>query len=118
MSFIERFAAEGWLEVGGVFDAGLVDSLRDEVDRQTELPTASCAHRDCLQVGDQRLMLSVMLCGPFLDPALYANPILLGILGQFLGEGFLIDSLTCVVAQPGAGEQTPHRDVPLLFPER
>ena len=118
MSFVERFAAEGWLEVGRVFDIRLVDALRDEVDRQYALLTAPGEHRGYLQVGDERVMLSVMLSGPFLDPALFANPILMGILGQFLGEGLLIDSFTCVVALPAAGEQKMHRDVPVLFPER
>jgi ectoine hydroxylase-related dioxygenase (phytanoyl-CoA dioxygenase family) len=63
------------------------------------------------------MMLSVRLTGPFLDPRLYANPLLLPVLQQLLGADLLIDNFTCVIALPGAGEQHLHRDHPALFPE-
>ena len=41
------------------------------------------------QVGEQRVQLPIKLLGPFLDPALYANPLLLGILSGLLGPDIL-----------------------------
>ena len=116
MSFAERFKAEGWLQVDGIFPLALIDELRDEFERQfTSLAAREDQEREYLRVGDERVMLSVALKGPFLDPRLYAQPVLLKILRHFLAEDLLIDSLTCVVALPGAGEQHAHRDHGELF---
>jgi hypothetical protein len=119
MSFAERFSDQGWLQVDNVFDKAFIDELRQDFDRQYDALSASDqAYRGYLRVGDERLMLSIELTGPFLNPDLYAQPVLLRILAQFLGTDLLIDSITCVVALPGAGEQNPHRDHVVLFQQQ
>lgn len=118
MSFDERFDAEGWLRIGGLFDVGLLDDLRGAVERELGEMGPAGRKSSYLRVGDERLMMSVRLAGPFLDPRVYAQPLLLRLLEQLIGPDFLIDSVTCVVALAGAGEQRLHQDHPPLFRER
>ena len=117
VSFAEKFAEAGWLYMGGLFPIDLIDNLRKETERQIhELMDEESGHRGYLRVGDERVMLSVKLKGPFLNPLVYANPFLLTVLSHLLGPDMLIDSFTCVIAMPGAGEQGLHNDHPALFP--
>jgi len=116
--FAERFAAEGWLRVGGLFDRKLIDEVHEECERQLEsLTELHGGHRAYINVGDKRMMLPIRLTGAVANPKLYANPLLLAMLRQLLGNDFLIDNFTCVVALPGAQDQRPHEDHPDLFPE-
>ena len=118
MTFVDQFAEEGWLKIGKVFDPAFIDDLNREFESQyAALTTHQGGHRGYLNVGDERMMLSVRLTGAFLDPRLYANPLLLPVLQQLLGPDLLIDNFTCVIALPGAGEQHLHCDHPALFPE-
>ena len=119
MSFVDQFAEEGWLKIGNAFDPSYIDELNREFERQyNDLTTQHDGHRGYMQVGDERLMLSVRLKGPFLDPQLYAHPLLIPVLQQLLGADMLLDNITCVIALPGAGEQHLHRDHPTLFQEQ
>jgi hypothetical protein len=113
MLFVERFREEGWLKIGGIFDPAFIDELYREYRRQFETLMA----RPHKGLGAGRAQLSVRMEGPFLDSRLYANPMLLGILRQLLGDDLLIDSLNCITALPGAPDQKPHRDHPKLFPD-
>jgi len=117
VSFVEKFTEAGWLQLGGLFPVDLIDRLREEATRQADdLMKEQSGHRGYLRVGDERVMLSVKLQGPFLGPQVYANPILMTVLSQLLGPDILIDSFTCVTAMPGAREQSLHNDHPALFP--
>jgi hypothetical protein len=117
VSFVEKFNEAGWLQMGGLFPIDLIASLCSEAERQVdELMDEKSGHRAYLRVGDERVMLSVKLRGPLLDPQVYANPILLTVLSHLLGPDMLIDSFTCVTAMPGAREQSLHFDHPGLFP--
>ena len=118
MGFAERFAAEGWLKVAGLFDRAFIDEIREESERQLDsLTRLQEGHRAYINVGDKRMMLPIRLTGVLANPKLYANPLLLAMLRELLGPDFLIDNLTCVVALAGAKEQRAHEDHPDLFPE-
>lgn len=118
MRFADRFAAEGWLRVDRLFDPLLIAEVHEEFERQVEtLTRLQNGHRAYINVGDKRMMLPIRLTGAVADPKLYANPLLLVVLRQLLGDDFVIDNVTCVVALPGAQDQRPHEDHPDLFPE-
>lgn len=112
--FQDEFAQRGCLVVDELFDTGLIDRVRDEYRRQYDVldPDNLPPH---LAVGDKRFHLPVRLRGPLLDPNLYGNPILMGMLAMLFRTHFLIDSVTFVTALPGAEEQHHHRDHSLLF---
>ena len=60
MFFVEKFAESGWLQMGGLFQAELIDRLREEVESQLdELLRNEGGRRGYLRVGDERVMLSV-----------------------------------------------------------
>jgi hypothetical protein len=93
----------------GLFDPKLIDAAR--LDFQRQFPELSKDRiRQQLQVGHRRLQLPVEVAGAIADPMLTANPLLLAIVGELLGPEHVIDSVTCVVALPGARAQRLHRD--------
>jgi hypothetical protein len=119
LPFARTFEEKGYLALDGLFDPALIDAIREDFERLYPDPAAESGGRRLFKrVGEKRFMVPLALDGPLLEPALYANPVLLGLLRLVLGEDFLIDSFTCVVALPGAESQKPHYDHPFLFPDR
>jgi hypothetical protein len=118
VSFRDEFLEQGWLKAAGIFQPSFIDEVRDEFERQyEELIVSGQGKPGYRTLGDQRMQLSPQLKGPMLDPRLWANPLLMTILKQLLGEDFLIDSIACIVSLPGAENQEPHRDHGKLFKE-
>jgi hypothetical protein len=112
--FAERFGSEGCLVIDRLFDPALIGRIHDEYARQYgEIDPANPPLH--MKVGEGRLHLPVTLRGPFLDPALYAHPILSALLGSILDTRFLIDSISVVTSLPGAPDQRYHRDHPSLY---
>lgn len=111
----QTFARDGYLVIDRLFDPALIDAVREEYDRQFG-DLAAEALPPHLNVGDRRMQLPIMLKGSLLDPMLSAHPLLMRILESVLGQDFLIDNATCVVALPGARDQSLHRDHHELFP--
>ena len=115
MSFLDAFATKGFLTARRLIDPELIAMVHEEYVRQygdlrcQDLP----AHHS---VGERRVMFPIKITGPLLHPAIYAHPLLGGILGGLLGHDFLIDSFGCVAAFAGAPQQQVHRDHPALFP--
>ncbi|MCG8648817.1 MAG: hypothetical protein MI861_03240, partial [Pirellulales bacterium] len=66
-------------------------------------------------VGDDRFMITVKVKPPFNSSDLLANPRLLSIVKELLGDDCIISSFGSVVAFPGAEAQTIHFDYPPLF---
>ena len=110
------FARDGFLAVERLFDPALIDAARAEYERQyPDLSTDPAPPH--LKVGHRRLQLAIDLRASLADPMLSAHPLLLGIVESLVGPGPEIDTLTCVVALPGARAQHFHRDHPPLFDE-
>jgi ectoine hydroxylase-related dioxygenase (phytanoyl-CoA dioxygenase family) len=77
---------------------------------------ADATKRQGVRVGDGRYMVTVNLNPPFDRPELFASPPVLAIARATLGGDAIINSLTVVVALPGAEAQRPHVDHRMLFP--
>ena len=116
MSFASSFAEQGFLLIPRLFDPLFIDDLRHEAEQQFAGMKAAGLGKQ-YQVGDKRTQLAIALNGPFLEPGLWANPLLLQILRTLVAPDILLDSVAVVVARPGADEQHRHRDHPRLFPE-
>jgi ectoine hydroxylase-related dioxygenase (phytanoyl-CoA dioxygenase family) len=116
MSFASSFAQQGFLLIPRLFDPAFIGELHREYERQgAEIVAANNgAH---YEVGDKRTQLAIAFKGAFLDPQLWANPLLLQILRTLIAPDILLDSVAVVVARPGAAEQHRHRDHPRLFPD-
>jgi hypothetical protein len=87
MMFAERFARDGCLIIDRLFDPALIERVFEEYHRQYGDidPADPPLH---LKAGDRRLQLPISLRGPFLDPGLYAHPLLLKILGEISATCF------------------------------
>jgi hypothetical protein len=77
---------------------------------------AEAAKARGVRVGDGRYMVTLDLNPPFDRPELFASPPLLAIARATLGVDVTINSLTVVIALPGAEAQRPHVDHGMLFP--
>lgn len=64
-----------------------------------------------------RYEITMPMTGPFGDPALFANPLILSVLKESLGDRLQLCSFTSVVSFPGAVLQQIHRDYSILFGE-
>lgn len=111
--FTRIFPRDGCLNLQGIFETALIDEVFAEFERQ--FPIISEAKLEgSLKVGDRRLQLPIEVRGPLADPRLSTNPMLLAVIDDLLGPEVTIDSVTCVVALPGAKVQNLHRDYPRL----
>lgn len=112
--FAGTFGRDGCLSVDRLFDPALIDSAREEFERQ--FPNLSKEQLpQHLKVGHRRVQLPIEVKGAIADPMLSAHPLVLGIIESLLGKDPVIDSLSCVVALPGAKAQHLHRDHASLF---
>lgn len=115
--FEVAFQRDGYLIIDRLFDPELIDRVRAEAERWTG-PIDRDDPPVHLNVGDRRLHMPIRLTGPLLDPALWANPLLLGILSPILDQDFLLDNGALVTALPGAPAMRIHADHPSLFTNR
>ncbi len=68
--------------------------------------------------GSARFEVVIRMTGGFGQPSLFANPLLMAILGTMLGENIMrLASMSAVISFPGAQTQNTHRDNPLLYEE-
>lgn len=112
-----EFRVHGALQLDNCFDPALVRDLHEAFLRDYAVLDRAEVERSCLKVGHERYMFTLRLEPPFLDSALYANPRVLPIVRQLLGEDCVIQSVGAVCAYPGAPLQHVHRDHPHLFAE-
>ncbi len=112
---LEHYNTAGYLAVENCFDPAYIRELHQSHQENYGHLTQQEVEATSLRVGDGRYMTTVALKGPFLDPRLYANPFVLSLMDAMLGKGYLINSLTCVTAYPGAKKQNIHADFPALF---
>lgn len=104
---------DGAVALEGLFAPALLRRIRAEVLRRHE---SGELHRRGLVRDIAGRRTSVLpFEGPFLSPAFYANPRVLGIVESLLGTTGCIGSLEAVVALPGAVRQHQHIDGPLRF---
>lgn len=66
-------------------------------------------------VGDRRQTVPLRVQHPFNDPMVFANPIILNVLTEIMGERPVLNNFGAVVTRAGARTQHVHREHPLLF---
>ncbi len=69
------------------------------------------------KISNRRYITSLSLTPPFDTPKLYANPLLLALMKEFLGRHFVLHTMGSVTALPGAEDQHLHADYYQLFEE-
>ncbi len=106
-------ARDGAVAFEGLFSLSLLRRLRREVLRRHE--SGELRARGLVRDIAGRYAAVLPFTGPFLSPALYAGPVLRGIVGALLGGDARLSSLETVIALPGAVGQHQHVDGPLRF---
>ncbi len=108
------FREHGALLLHDVFPRDALDHVREAFFADYAAARKSGRGKE-IGVGHQRIMVQVEMAPPFDDPVLYANPILLPLLFELLGEGMILNSFGMILAWPGAEAQAVHIDHPPLF---
>jgi len=134
---IKAFLEHGCVAIDGLLRRSVVDGLFDackvrfgslrpsqieRITRNAPLPgsipdpsTLPRGEMPILCVGEKRYEISVPLEGAFAERELFANEALHALLPGILGGDYRLNSLTVVLAFPGAPWQHLHRDHPPLF---
>lgn len=105
----------GCLLLRDVFPPELIATLRDAVFARNEPLRRAQRPHETGKVGNRRFMGPIDLSGPFVSPAVMANPFVLPILRAVIGEELVLGACGTVTSLPGATAQHIHRDCPPLF---
>jgi ectoine hydroxylase-related dioxygenase (phytanoyl-CoA dioxygenase family) len=110
---LRRLERDGLAVFDKLFPLSLLRKLRAEVLRRHE--SGELRRRGLVRDIGGRYTAVLPFEGPFLSPALYANPLLLKLLPALLGEHYRLSSLEAVISLPGSSEQYQHIDGPVRF---
>jgi hypothetical protein len=117
---------QGAVVMRGLYTRDFIDQLYQEFraryggqDLSGMSALAQAAFPNPIQkVGDSRFEIAVRMTGPFGQPQLFGNPLLINFLSPLLGgELIRLGSVTAVASFPGADMQHIHRDHQQLFQE-
>lgn len=104
---------DGLAVLDGLFPLSLLKKVRAEVLRRHE--SGELRRKGLVRDIGGRYTAVLPLRGPFLNPALYANPKLLKLLPALLGEHYRLSSVEAVISLPGSSAQYQHIDGPVRF---
>ncbi len=104
------FSVHGFLKIENLFSPEFIDTLA--LDYQTRIPLESGT-----KASNGRHIVPISFKGPFNDPTLYANTMLLPIIETLLGPNCILNTLGCISALPGCTDQHLHADYFPLFEE-
>jgi len=111
------FRLHGTLMLENSFDPALVQNIQQDFMQQYASKSMEEVEKTCLRVGLGRYMHTIRLQQPYMDPAVYAAPLVLPVVRELLGDDCIMQSIGVVCAYPGSKIQHVHRDHPALFAE-
>ena len=110
-----QFLTDGAIWLRDAIDPRLVQRLAKRFRKHyLSLGESALADRFAC-VGDSRYLVSVEIKGAFNSVGLFANPNLLPLMNQLLGQRIRISSFSVVVSLKGSKAQPVHVDYPPLF---
>lgn len=112
---ITEYKDAGCLLLKNVFNPSYVKTLNDSFVKKYSKYLEDKEHKDALQVGDKRFMVSLKVETPFNSPKIYANPLVMPIIEALLGDNCILNGYGSVVSLPGSEDQNTHYDHPFLF---
>lgn len=108
------FKREGVVLIDNMLQDGLLEELRASYDERIENWRKARIGKPN-NVGDKRFTVPIRVKPPFNNPNLFANPVLMDILTEAMGEKPVLSAFGAVVTRQGARAQHIHREHPLLF---
>jgi hypothetical protein len=112
---VDCFGKHGYAILDHAFSPEAIRQLHAELGTRLSAECVTFAPKASLEVGAQRFMIPVPLAGGFANPLIFANPFVVALTREILGDDAILDSFGAIVSLPGADEQVPHRDGPDLF---
>lgn len=112
----DLFTQQGFLKIENLFPKEFIEQLAQyylsglDFDQEGDLGVGA-------RVSHKRYIVPIPLKGPFNDPKLYANSLLLPILKSLLGQFMILSSIGSVTSLPGSMDQHIHADYFPLFEE-
>ena len=111
------FEVHGFLKIENLFPGEFIQSLAESLLEKLEYNEEEMTLGGGAMVSNRRYIVPISLKRPFNHPDLYANPLLLLLMKEFLGPNFILSSIGSVVSLPGATDQHIHADYYPLFEE-
>jgi hypothetical protein len=117
------FDEHGCVLLRGAFPSAIVEAMHRDYLSQFGTLDWGAMQREAdkpppnrfLRVGGARYDITLRMTGAFGRPEVFANGLLLKLLGRLLGNDFHLSNFTTVVSHPGASMQHFHRDHDHLF---
>jgi ectoine hydroxylase-related dioxygenase (phytanoyl-CoA dioxygenase family) len=113
----DLYRRNGCLLLENVFSPAFIATLYASYIRRHQRFFHNGEWMNTTSVAQKRYMLQVELRSPFNNPQLYANPLVIPIIRQLLGEDFILGGFGSIVSLPGAPHQVVHWDHDALFEE-
>src|SRR6266851_2141027 len=110
---LDLYNTNGCLLLENVFSPTFITTLHASYMRRYERGLQDDPNAE--SVAKRRFMIQVELRAPFNRPRLYANPLVIPILRQLLGQEFILGAFGSLVSLPGASNQIIHWDHEGLF---
>ena len=109
------FLQHGTLLIDRIFDEALVHACREHFVREYVDYLHQESRPDALPIGDKRYQITFAIEGPFNNPGIYANPIIMHLMEHLLGRKFSLGCTVCAASLPGSKDQHLHKDHRALF---
>ncbi len=111
------FEVHGFLKLENLFSREFIQSLASNLVAKLEYNKEEMTLGSGAMVSHRRYIIPVSFQQPFNQPDLYAHPLLLSLMKEFLGPHFILSTLGSVVSLPGSTDQHIHADYFPLFEE-
>ena len=111
----QLFSQKGCLLIENAFPKKLIHKFYEAYIEEYKCFFHEKNDSQTLKVGQKRIMITLDLRPPFNTPIFYANPFVMPILQNLLGDRMVLGSIGSVVSLPGDEDQHQHRDNPGLF---
>jgi ectoine hydroxylase-related dioxygenase (phytanoyl-CoA dioxygenase family) len=111
------FEVHGYLKIDNLFAVEFIQALGTAFLSQLDFNETEMTLSSGTEVAHHRYIVPIPFQPPFNDPELYAHPILLSLMKEFLGPHCILSTLGSVVSLPGATDQHLHADYLPLFEE-
>jgi hypothetical protein len=109
------FREYGVLQIDNAFDEKLISACREHFLKEYQHYFEANSHEDALSIGHKRFQVTVTLDGPFNEPGLYANPLIMQLMSKLIGRKFHLGCMVCATSLPGSKDQHLHKDHRALF---
>lgn len=113
----EMFQKYGVLQLNNAFDTEVLGRCHAAFLEKYERYLKHQRHSDALTIGDKRYQVTIDLAPPFDHESMFANPLVLPLLAELLGQDCILGAYTSSMSLPGAEDQATHKDHKALFPE-